>query len=118
MVVAERTAPVKGRFLESLGFLNPHTKEKKLNVERIKHWLEKGAQCSDTVHNLLVGEGVIKGPKRAIKMGKKEESVNKELAEKEDKVEKEEKQETETEERKISEKPVKEDVKGEKNEKK
>jgi len=60
--------------LESLGFLNPHTKEKNLKSDRIKYWIEKGAQCSDTVHNLLVKEGIIKGPKRAVKMKKKEEA--------------------------------------------
>ncbi len=71
MVVAEHTAPIKGKFIEVLGFLNPHTKEKKLREDRIKYWIEKGAQCSDTVHNLLVANGVIKGPKRAIKLKKK-----------------------------------------------
>jgi small subunit ribosomal protein S16 len=71
LVVAEHTAPIKGRFVESLGFLNPHTKEKNLNEERIKYWLEKGAQCSDSVHNLLVANGIVKGPKRAVKIKKK-----------------------------------------------
>ena len=59
--------------MEALGFLNPHTKEKNLKADRIKYWLEKGAQCSDTVHNLLVKEGVVAGPKRPVKMKKKEE---------------------------------------------
>ena len=71
-MVAEQTSPIKGRFLEALGFLNPHTKEKNLKADRIKYWLEKGAQCSDTVHNLLVKEGVVAGPKRPVKMKKKE----------------------------------------------
>jgi len=71
VVVAEHTAPIKGKFIEVLGFLNPHTKEKNLKEDRIKYWIEKGAQCSDTVHNLLVANGVIKGPKRAIKLKKK-----------------------------------------------
>src|SRR4030043_1249675 len=73
LVVAEHTSPIKGRFLEVLGFLNPHTKEKNLKADRIKYWLEKGAQCSDTVHNLLVKEGIIKAPKRAIKIKRGEE---------------------------------------------
>jgi len=76
VVVAEHTAPIKGKFLEVLGFLNPHTKEKSLNDERIKYWLEKGAQPSDSVHNLLVANGIVKGPKRAVKIkaGKKEKT--------------------------------------------
>jgi small subunit ribosomal protein S16 len=73
LVVAEHTAPIKGRFIEAVGFINPHTKEKKLEKEKILHWIEKGAKCSDTVHNLLVKEGVIKGPKKAVKMKKKVE---------------------------------------------
>jgi len=73
LVVAEHTAPIKGRFIEAVGFLNPHTKEKKLDKEKILHWIEKGAKCSDTVHNLLVREGIVKGPKRVVKMKKKVE---------------------------------------------
>ena len=73
LVVAEHTSPIKGRFLEVLGFLNPHTKEKNFKADRIKYWLGKGAQSSDTVHNLLVKEGIVKGPKRAVKIRKKEE---------------------------------------------
>jgi len=71
LVVAEHTAPVKGRFVENLGFLNPHTKEKNLDADRIKYWLGKGAQCSDTAHNLLVSNGIVAGPKRAVKIRKK-----------------------------------------------
>lgn len=71
VVVAEHTSPVKGGFLEVLGFLNPHTKEKNFKADRIEYWIGKGAQCSDTVHNLLVSNGVIKGSKRAMKLKKK-----------------------------------------------
>ena len=74
LVVAEHTSPIKGRFLEALGFLNPHTKEKNLKADRIKSWIGKGAQCSDTAHNLLVKEGILRGPKRTVKMKKKEKS--------------------------------------------
>ncbi len=72
LVVAEHTSPIKGKFIEVLGFFNPHTKEKSLKSERVKYWLEKGAQCSDSAHNLLVSAGIVSGPKRAIKMKKKE----------------------------------------------
>jgi len=71
IVVAEHTSPIKGGFLEVLGFLNPHTKEKSFKADRIEYWIGKGAQCSDTVHNLLVSNSVIKGPKRAVKLKKK-----------------------------------------------
>jgi small subunit ribosomal protein S16 len=71
LVVAENTSPIKGRFIEVLGFLNPHSKEKNFKEDRIKYWIEKGAQCSDTVHNLLVTAGIVSGSKRAVKMNKK-----------------------------------------------
>jgi len=71
IVVAEHTAPIKGGFLEVLGYLNPHTKEKNFKTDRIEYWIGKGAQCSDTVHNLLVSNRVIKGLKRAVKLKKK-----------------------------------------------
>jgi len=80
IVVAEHTAPIKGGFLEVLGFLNPHTKEKDFKADRIKYWIEKGAQCSDTVHNLLVSNSVIEGPKRAVKLKKKPVDEKKEDA--------------------------------------
>ncbi len=78
LVVAEHASPIKGKFIEALGFLNPHTKEKSLKNERIKYWMEKGAQCSDSAHNLLVKEGILKGPKRAVKMKKKEAETTEE----------------------------------------
>jgi small subunit ribosomal protein S16 len=74
LVVAEHSSPIKGRFVEALGFLNPHTKERKFEEDRIKYWIGKGAQCSDSVHNMLVRAGIVKGPKRAVKMKKKEET--------------------------------------------
>ncbi|HLM84058.1 MAG TPA: 30S ribosomal protein S16 [Candidatus Bathyarchaeia archaeon] len=75
VVVAEHTSPIKGGFLEVLGFVNPHTKEKSFKTDRIQYWIGKGAQCSDTVHNLLVSNDVIKGPKRAVRLKKKAASA-------------------------------------------
>lgn len=39
------------------------TDEKKVNAERIKYWISKGAQPSGTVHNYLVNERIIAGKK-------------------------------------------------------
>jgi len=63
LVVTEHANPVKGKFLEELGFLNPKTKAKSFKSERILYWISKGAKCSATVNNLLVSEGVIEGKK-------------------------------------------------------
>ena len=34
-------------------------KQVKINAERIQFWIERGAQCSDTVNDILAREGVI-----------------------------------------------------------
>jgi small subunit ribosomal protein S16 len=34
-----------------------------LKAERVKHWLDHGAQVSGTVHNLLVDQKIISGKK-------------------------------------------------------
>ena len=70
----KRNAPKSGKFLEILGFSNPKTKQKKLDGERIKYWVEKGAKVSPTVHNMLVQEKVIEGKKiNVVPLPKKEE---------------------------------------------
>lgn len=66
IVVQESTKDPWGDYLENLGHYNPLTKPKTLVVkkERVLHWIANGAQPSDTVWNLLVGEGIITGEKR------------------------------------------------------
>jgi len=72
IIVIERKSPPKGgRPLEILGFFNPLTKEKKLKKERINYWISKGAQLSDTIHNLLVKEQIIKAKKISVHSTKK-----------------------------------------------
>ena len=61
-----------GRHVEVLGSYDPHQKSAIIKEERVKYWLGKGAQASDTMHNLLVSKGVIKDKKRVVKLPKKE----------------------------------------------
>jgi small subunit ribosomal protein S16 len=63
IVLAENTAPVKGKFIEILGNYNPRLKTKAFKKDRILFWLSKGAKASPTVHNLLVSEQIVAGPK-------------------------------------------------------
>jgi small subunit ribosomal protein S16 len=63
LLVTEKTNPVKGKFLEELGFYNPRRKTKSFKKERILYWIGQGVGCSATVHNLLVKEKIIQGPK-------------------------------------------------------
>ena len=63
LVLQEKAWKANGKAKELLGFYNPHTKEKKFQEERIKHWMSKGAQLSATAHNMLVDAKIIDGPK-------------------------------------------------------
>jgi small subunit ribosomal protein S16 len=75
VVTDKKNPPRGGRFKEKLGFYNPLTKDKAVNKERVEYWISKGAQVSDTVHNLLVREGILKQAKlpKHKKSKKKEE---------------------------------------------
>lgn len=55
--------PKSGKQVQIVGSYHPKTKETKLDEEAIKGWIEKGAQTSGTVHNLLVSKGIIEGEK-------------------------------------------------------
>lgn len=68
-----------GRFLEILGTYNPKIGEKKLDGEKIKYWMSKGAKCSDTMHNFLVHEKIIDAKKINVLPKKKPTEKRKEL---------------------------------------
>ena len=59
MVVADERAPRDGRYIEELGYYNPLTKEMKLDNEKAKDWIGKGAQPTDTARALLKKSGAI-----------------------------------------------------------
>jgi small subunit ribosomal protein S16 len=77
IAVGDSKRTPKGKFIEKLGYYNPLKKEKSINKERVLHWISNGAQCSDTVHNLLVSLEIIKGPKRKIKIKSKKSADTK-----------------------------------------
>ncbi len=81
IVVDEKRSKLKGKFIEDLGWYNPFTKQYSLKQDRLKFFLGHGAQPSDTVYNLLVRAGVIKGKKRPVHKKKKvkEETSKKEV---------------------------------------
>ncbi|MBB6223703.1 30S ribosomal protein S16 [Rhizobium leguminosarum] len=65
VVLADARSPRDGRFLENLGSWNPmlakdDEKRVQLNAERIKHWIESGAQPTDRVLRFLDEAGVAK----------------------------------------------------------
>ena len=68
MVVQEKHRAPSSKYVEKVGHYIPHQTPKilELNAERIQYWISKGAQPSDTVHNMLVSQGVIKDKKRGV----------------------------------------------------
>lgn len=66
LIVTEKSKDPWGTFLENLGTYNPRSKPAAIDFknDRIKDWISKGAQCSDTVWNLLVDQKVVTGDKR------------------------------------------------------
>ena len=69
IVAADSRAPRDGRFIERLGYFNPllpKDKEErlKLDMDKVKAWMVKGAQPSDRVMRFLDAAGVAKREKR------------------------------------------------------
>ncbi len=86
VVVADSRFPRDGRFIERLGHFNPllpkdNEARLKLDMDKVKGWLAKGAQPSDRVSRFLDAAGVAKraarnNPERALP--RKERKANRE----------------------------------------
>jgi len=61
IVVADSRSPRDGKIIERIGSYNPNTNPATvdLNFERALYWVGVGAQPTDTVRNILSGEGVM-----------------------------------------------------------
>ncbi|MCK5022228.1 MAG: 30S ribosomal protein S16 [Candidatus Pacebacteria bacterium] len=92
-----RQGPKSGNFIENLGFYDTIRKIKQIKADRVKYWISKGAQLSDTVHNIMVSEKIIEGKKINV-LPKKSPIVKEKDKEEEDKVVEEKSQEISTEE--------------------
>ena len=57
IVVADSRMPRDGRFIERIGFYNPKAAENepgfRISLDRVAHWVSKGAQPSDAVKKLV-----------------------------------------------------------------
>jgi small subunit ribosomal protein S16 len=61
IVVAEAVSPRDGRFVEQVGTYDPKLTENNVNLDetKVRHWLSKGAQPTDTVRSLLKKKGLL-----------------------------------------------------------
>ena len=55
IVIADRESPRDGRFIEIIGTYDPVKKDHNstLKLDRVEHWISKGARPSDTVRSLI-----------------------------------------------------------------
>ena len=62
IAAVEKQTRRNGPVIEALGWYNPLEKDPakaiQINDERVKHWLSKGAQPSDTVRDMLAKRGI------------------------------------------------------------
>jgi small subunit ribosomal protein S16 len=60
VVVADSRSPRDGRFIEIVGRYNPQTEPSliELNEDKIRDWIAKGAQPTDSVKRLLKAKSV------------------------------------------------------------
>jgi small subunit ribosomal protein S16 len=58
VVVADGRSPRDGRTIETIGHYNPQTQPSRIEIdrERLQHWLDRGAQPSNTVKKLIRAE--------------------------------------------------------------
>ena len=69
VVVADSRSPRDGRFIERLGYFNPLLAKDaqdrlKLDLDKVKAWIAKGAQPTDRVLRFLADAGVMERPAR------------------------------------------------------
>ena len=60
VVVADSRSPRDGRFIEIVGRYNPQTDPSTIDLDedKVRDWLSKGAQPSDSVRRLLKTKGL------------------------------------------------------------
>src|SRR5215467_5248293 len=69
IVIADSRFPRDGRFIERLGYFNPllpkdKTERLKLDLDKVKAWLAKGARPTDRVLRFLDQAGIMQREKR------------------------------------------------------
>jgi len=62
IVVTDSKSPRDGRFIEILGYWNPSINPEafKVDVDKARSWIQKGARPTDTVRSLLKRAGALK----------------------------------------------------------
>ena len=60
VVVADSRSPRDGKFIEIVGRYNPQTQPSTIEIDeaKVKDWISKGAQPTDSVRRLMKAQGI------------------------------------------------------------
>ncbi|OGY57138.1 MAG: 30S ribosomal protein S16 [Candidatus Colwellbacteria bacterium RBG_13_48_8] len=53
IIVQEKRSKLQGKFVDDLGWFNPHTNQFKINQEKVKYWLSQGVEPTGSIQSLL-----------------------------------------------------------------
>ena len=69
LVVADSRSPRDGRFIEAIGFYDPLPTPAvvRIDEDRVRMWMKRGARPSDTARQLLVQQGVLAATPRPVR---------------------------------------------------
>lgn len=61
LVVADSRSPRDGRFIEAIGFYDPlpNPAVVRIDEEKVRVWMRRGARPSDSARDLLVRQGIL-----------------------------------------------------------
>jgi small subunit ribosomal protein S16 len=79
LVVADARSPRDGRFIEAVGLYDPLADPAVVRIEseRVKEWISRGARPTDTARQLLVAEGILQAVRREYPTSEKKPKLNK-----------------------------------------
>ncbi len=59
IVVADSRSPVKGKFIEKLGWYDPRAKKVEVDKNKVLSWVSKGAKISNSVKKILLNFAIV-----------------------------------------------------------
>ena len=72
LVVADSRSPRDGRFIEAIGFYDPlpNPAVVRIDEEKVRVWMRRGARPSDSARDLLIREGILAASARPVRATK------------------------------------------------
>ena len=77
VIVQEARSKLNGKFVEDIGWYNPHTNQFKLNKERVNYWIEKGAQPTESAARVIAKSSSSETETYEVRAGRKRKKKEK-----------------------------------------